>query len=250
MKWPRQILGTSTDALLSVLFPATCLLCRMPVESFRLGLVCGPCWSRVTPFNGQLCERCGYLFAASHPELERALCGACRRNLYPFDTARSYGSFEDPLREIIHQFKYHSHWGLARPLARLLAQAYETHRRVLHSDLAVPVPLHRARRRERGFNQALELASLLGKFCCLPVSSTTLIRHRPTRVQAGLSRRERRLNLKGAFSLTDPLAIRDRVVLLVDDVFTTGATVSECARILKGAGASRVNVLTIARVVP
>jgi ComF family protein len=153
------------------------------------------------------------------------------------------------LKEVIHQFKYRSHQSLAKPLAHLLLSVYRSNQENLSSDMMIPVPLHRSRERERGFNQALELSRKLSRFIRTPVVSGLLVRSRPTKVQAGLSRRERRLNLAGAFRLSRSGVVEDKRVLLVDDVFTTGATLNECAKILKRNGAQRVNVLTVARVI-
>ena len=237
------------DSLVSVLFPATCVVCQNPVESLGCGVVCRPCWQRVARLDGILCDRCGYAFASRNLPAGKVLCAACRRGYFHFDFARSCARLEDPLQAIIHQFKYGSHTSLARPLARLLhalwVQVYQD--RV--PDMIVPVPLHRARQRERGFNQAWLLARHLSRWTRVPLMDRVLVRFRSTPAQAGLSRKQRRRNIQGAFRVADRSAIRDRAVLLVDDVFTTGATLNECARMLRKQGADRVDVLTIARVV-
>jgi ComF family protein len=123
------------------------------------------------------------------------------------------------------------------------------HRDVLAADLIIPVPLHRGRERQRGFNQAFELSRHFTKLTGLPVGRHWLLRTRPTQVQAGLSRRERRLNMSGAFAVSKQAQLEGKALLLWDDVFTTGATLNECARILKQRGASAVSVLTVARVI-
>jgi ComF family protein len=169
--------------------------------------------------------------------------------LYWFDFARAAGPFREPLKEIIHQLKYRSHPSLARPLARRLAELYQLHFAHIRAELVIAVPLHRSRERERGFNQAFELARHFAGLVGVPVERGCLLRVRPTKVQAGLSRRERRLNLKGAFEVKRVAGIKGRNVVLVDDVFTTGATLNECARILKQGGAQSVNGLTVARVI-
>jgi len=196
-----------------------------------------------------VCTHCGYGFPSRSITSVKPLCGICRRSLFLFEFARAYAPFEEPFQEIIHQFKYRSHRSLAQPLSKLLLTVYQAHLEDCSSDLIVPVPLHKSRERERGFNQALELSKPLGKMANLPVFASTLARIRPTRVQAGLSRRERRMNINGAFDLLETKSVEGKIVLLVDDVFTTGATLNECARILKKNGAQRVNVLTLTRVV-
>ena len=237
------------DSLVSVLFPATCVVCQSPVETLGCGVVCRSCWQRVTRLDGILCDLCGYAFASRNLPDERVLCAACRRGYFHFDFARSYGRLEDPLQSIIHQFKYGSHPSLARPLARLLQALWAQGCRDRAPDLIVPVPLHKARRRERGFNQARLLARHLSRWTQVPLMERVLVRVRPTDAQAGLSRKQRRRNVQGAFRVVDRAAVRERAVLLVDDVFTTGATLNECARMLRKQGAHRVDVLTLARVV-
>ncbi|HVN82804.1 MAG TPA: ComF family protein, partial [Terriglobia bacterium] len=138
---------------------------------------------------------------------------------------------------------------LAQPLARLLFSVYCLHLQEFSSDMVAPVPLHRSRERERGFNQSLLLARYFSRLVDIPFHPRLLTRIRATQMQAGLSRRARRLNLAGAFLLPDKTEVAEKAVLLVDDVFTTGATVNECARLLRVSGARRVNVLTLARVI-
>jgi len=213
-----------------------------------LGVVCRPCWETVKPLQGELCSRCGYAFASQNIHSERPLCGGCRRGLFRFDFARAYCRYDDPLKEIIHQFKYHPHPGLAKPLARLLFLVYQSNFEEFSADLVLPVPMHKSREKERGFNQAYELSKYFSRLAQIPLQSKILFRINATRVQAGLSRRERRLNLVGSFQVSGRIGIKDKKVMLIDDVFTTGATVNECAKLLKQNGAQRVTVLTLARV--
>lgn len=203
----------------------------------------------MSPCRGLVCTRCGYGFPSTNIQSATPLCGGCRRSLFLFDFARAYSPFEDPLKEIIHQFKYRSHASLAKPLAGLLLSVYQANLKELSADLIIPVPLHKSRERERGFNQAFELARQFSRVARIPLPTELLVRTRPTKVQAGLSRRERRINLKGAFEVSRSGMIKDKTLLLIDDVFTTGATLNECAKILKEHGARRINVLTLARVI-
>jgi competence protein ComFC len=222
-------------------------LCQGIVGEFALGVVCQDCWNKVKAIEDPFCAVCGYPFVSKNIE-QGALCGSCRHQLFAFDFARSYSSFSDPLKEIIHQFKYGGHLSLARPLGRCLEAVYQSFPESFRSDVIIPVPLHKARERERGFNQAAELAKQLSRLTRIPFQSGWFVRARPTEVQAGLTRRQRRMNLKGAFQVSSSAVLANRSVLLLDDVFTTGATLNECATILKGSGCRLVNVLTIARV--
>ena len=166
-------------------------------------------------------------------------CGACRRGDHAFDFARSAFLFTDPMRGLLHHFKYSGRVSLARPLGRELRRQLEAEGFL--GSLALPVPLHRARERERGFNQAELLARHLG----LAVDCSLLQRRKNTPSQTGLSRSQRALNLSAAFEVRRK---PPDCVLVVDDVYTTGATLHEIAKTLKRAGSSRVEVLTVARV--
>ena len=143
------------DSLVSVLFPATCVVCQCPVEALGCGVVCRPCWQRVGQLDGFLCDLCGYAFASRNLPAGTMLCAACRRGFFSFDSPDPTARLEDPLQEIIHQFKYGSHPSLARPLARLLHALWVQDCRDLAPDMILPVPLHKARQRERGFNPSL-----------------------------------------------------------------------------------------------
>jgi ComF family protein len=149
----------------------------------------------------------------------------------------------NPLAAAIQDLKYRRHRAVASTFGRLLAAHYP----FTDDALLVPVPLHTSRLRTRGFNQALLLARALGRSRGLPVASRALARIRATTAQPGLSAADRRRNLRGAFVVRQPDAVRDRAVVLVDDVLTTGATADACARALRAAGAATVDVFTVGR---
>ena len=225
---------TLIDSILNLLFPVACVVCRSPVLERRWGAACPGCWSRLQPLGTPFCPQCG----EPAPAIE-GLCGRCRKGEYAFDFARSALLFTDALREIIHHLKYTGRVSLANPLGDILKTCLD--RESFAGEIIVPVPLHRARERQRGFNQAELLAARLGR----PVAARLIRRRKNTPSQTGLSRSERKRNLAGAFE------VRERVrgtLILVDDVYTTGSTMNEAARALKRAGAERVEVLTAARV--
>jgi len=207
------------------------------------------------PISDGLCSICGerlagpYAFSAEHAETR---CGLCRRLEPPYVKAAAYGSYESELRELIHLLKYERVQPAASVLGRMLAEAI-TDLRPLFADgtiMVVPVPLHLTKLRERGFNQSELIARAALKIMKddrLRLSSGTLARRRETQSQIGLSRHQRRENIRGAFAVTKPEEVSGREVLLVDDVLTTGTTVSECSRVLRRAGASKVYVATVAR---
>jgi ComF family protein len=183
-----------------------------------------------------------------------SLCGQCRLGEPEFDMARSYGLYTGNLRKAILQLKFHRREHLAIRLGALLARPFEA---LSASDSAIvaPVPLHPSRRRQRGFNQAELLARGLVRRLRrerrgLQFAASLLRRIRPTLPQVGLSLSARRENVSGVFSVARPELVRNRPVVLVDDVMTTGATLSACAAALKRAGASPVLALSLARATP
>lgn len=177
----------------------------------------------------------------------------CRRAEHPFHRALSYGSYDAALRELIHLLKYNAVRPAADVLGRMLAQPLSLVESALEQPVAllIPVPLYKSKRRQRGFNQAECIARAAlktrGVGQRLERASDLLLRVRDTHSQIGLTSHQRRQNLRGAFAVSPPNRVGGREVVLVDDVYTTGTTVSECARVLKRAGASRVWVVTVAR---
>jgi ComF family protein len=231
---------------LDLLLPASCSYCRNPVAGSGIPRFCSQCWSELAPVPGPVCPSCGRPFGSpeslSHsPEHE---CQACRTRPPHFDQALAAGLFEGPLREAIHVYKYRPVRALGKPLAAWMAQQV---RMTVRLDLAMPVPLHKKRLRHRGFNQALVLAHGISERFSVPLLFDNLTRLRSTRPQVELSGQERTENVKGAFGLVRPAEVREKRILMIDDVFTTGATMNECAKVLKDAGAASVTVLTLAR---
>jgi ComF family protein len=191
---------------------------------------------------------CGERILIAHSD---ALCGECRMGPPVFERAIAYGSYEGGLRDLIHLLKYDRVRPAAGVLGRMLAEVIQGFGSEFRFAVVIPVPLHRSKLRQRGFNQAEEIARAALKNLdrsCLTLASGALERRRPTDSQTGLTDHQRQQNVRGAFRVTSPEQIARQDVLLVDDVFTTGATVSECARVLRRAGADRVFVATIARV--
>jgi ComF family protein len=179
-------------------------------------------------------------------------CGLCQRLHPPYERAVAYGSYDGGLRDLIHLLKYQNVRPAAAILGRMLAETITGLGAILPAGeiTVVPVPLHARKRTQRGFNQSELIAHAALKQLNpvrFQISVSALIRRRETESQIGLTRHQRRENLRGAFKVADPTQILKRNVLLVDDVFTTGTTVSECANVLRRAGANRVYVATVAR---
>ena len=202
-----------------------------------------------------MCAVCGERLVSPHAYTNvhgEVRCGLCRRLEQPYVKAGAYGSYEGGLRDLIHMLKYEGVRPAANVLGRMLSEV------VIGLEpsfggatlLVVPVPLHSSKLHQRGFNQAEAVSRVALKLMNserYTLSSGALERVRPTQSQIGLSRHQRRENLRGAFRVTDSQQISGRDILLVDDVFTTGTTASECARILRRAGAAKVWVATVAR---
>jgi ComF family protein len=200
--------------------------------------------------QGILCRVCGEKLFSSFTEGEDgALCGICRRAGPQFRRAAAYGAYEGTLRELIHLFKYQGIRPAGKLLGRLLHQV-TAGMALPDSLIAVPVPLWAGKRHERGFNQAEAIARAFLRFktsSSIQLDTAILVRTRDTVSQTGLTRHQRRANVRGAFAVMKPEKIKGRSILIVDDVMTTGTTAGECARVLRRAGAEEVFVATVAR---
>ena len=253
-----KLVGAALGSMFAALFPSECRLCRVPLANFSRLPVCGECLAKITPITGSRCQLCGDpLTPGSLVFSPQTVCAACEHEPPAFARATSYGAYTSELRGLIHLLKYHQVRSASGVLSRLLVQAAEP---LLASPafgnseslLVLPVPLHAGKFRERGFNQAelITQAALreLGRISRrkLEFDTTVLLRRRATESQVGMSREQRRQNIRGAFSAAKE-QVAGREVLLIDDVMTTGSTVSECARVLRTAGAKTVYVLTVAR---
>jgi competence protein ComFC len=231
------------EALVSLFFPPHCASCGADTQ--RGVHVCADCTVRARPIERPFCQRCSEPFEGEiEGDFQCANCGG--RELH-FDCAVAPYLSRGIVREFIHRFKYDHERFLRRPLGDWLADALSDAR--LQNppfDAIVPVPLHPARLRERGFNQAALLAELLAERAAVPVFEC-LQRTRYTTTQTRLDRHERMENLRNAFRVRQSASVQSRHLLIVDDVFTTGSTVDECARVLRRAGAASVRVATVAR---
>ncbi len=219
---------------LNLFFPQRCLGCG------REGcLFCRSCGDSLTRISPPLCPRCG------RPQLNGTLCPGCVSRPAEIDGIRSPFRFEGVMREAIHQLKYRNLRALAAPLSRLMNDYLSAN--PIPGDVLVPVPLHRKRLRERGYNQSGLLARELGRLSRLPVADSCLVREIATPPQARTTNlEERQSNVANAFTCRDD-SLRGKQVLLIDDVATSGATLDACARALKAAGAASVWGLTLAR---
>lgn len=226
----------SAQSLLDLLFPPNCVVCKAPKQ-----WLCQNCYDKIAFIVPPICQRCGT--PVRDPS---SICGQCRHHPLQFmDGIRSASYFEDnPIRSAIHFLKYRNHKAVVMAPAKILAEAYQ--RFQLVADVIVPVPLHPARLRERGYNQSELLAGELSRLLGLLLNAKTLQRTRQTKSQMTLGSDERHRNVAGAFSCVDKDLTGQRI-LLIDDVCTTGSTLDSCAETLKQNGVASVWGLTLAK---
>ncbi|MDY6951466.1 MAG: ComF family protein [Thermodesulfobacteriota bacterium] len=257
----RALFQGFCKALVEAIFPSKCLICDAFDDWQPMGerdapdrlacltapYFCASCQSRMTGIASPFCSRCGLPFVSR--EGEDHPCSECLLERKSFRKARAFGVYEGSLMEAIHRFKYARRTSLSRPLSALTKDTFCRFWGPGAVDLLIPVPLHIKRLRERGFNQAYLLIrrwAKLEKIVCDPFS---LVRTRWTEPQTSLSRKERKKNMRHAFAVSHRERIEGQRILLVDDVYTTGSTANECARVLMEAGAEWVDLLTLARAV-
>lgn len=229
------------DGVLALFFPPRCHACRIARPSHPERQLCPHCLDQVAPYSGPYCRCCGRSLALGAGPAER-LCGDCLRTPPPFDSGRSLLCYGPPVSTLLHRLKFQGDTAAARVLAGLGSPG------PANCELIIPVPLHRSRLQTRGLNQSLVLARRFFPAERDKIVVDLLARPKKTIPQTGLDGNQRRRNLKGAFGVARPGMVRGRTVLVVDDVFTTGTTLAECARTLKMAGAAQVHVWTLARV--
>ncbi len=247
---PRTPSGPFFSAVTNLLFPPRCQVC----DRFCDTPLCSACAESFHRLRPPWCERCGKPFPA-HVKTP-PLCADCARERRPvLDRTRSLGLHIESLRDAVNAFKFGGRVRLAEPLGRLLAELLSRKAELslvdpAGLDLIVPVPLHPARRRWRGYDQAELLAAVLGEATGIGAAAGWLTRTRNTPPQVGRTRSAREQNVRGAFAVRGPSPVPEARVLLVDDVHTTGSTLRECARVLRRAGAQAVYAVTLSRAAP
>ncbi len=233
--------------ILSLVFPVHCALCMKPLEPGNALCLCDACWNELPRLRQPFCPKCGRPIQGRTMIPFATRCGECRLSLPRFGICRSAGLYEGGLTRCIHLFKYGGKRELARPLGILMAECAARELQGIAFDRLVPVPLHRTKLRARGFNQAAELAREMGARMGVSVAHRALMRIEERDSQSTLTRAARARNIKGAFAVGRREMVDGMHVLLIDDVFTTGATIEECVRVLLKGGARAVDVCTLAR---
>ncbi|HQZ94869.1 MAG TPA: double zinc ribbon domain-containing protein [Pyrinomonadaceae bacterium] len=235
------------NSLLSLIYPQQCRVCSNSVDDLNDGVSCKECWDNTRIFSGRemLCNKCGALLGEKAADVA-VRCLKC--DDYHFERALAAGVYENALAASIIEAKTSPH--LDHRIRSLIRGVTEREPGIFAAHLIIPVPLSKQRKIERGFNQAELIAIEIGRIIRKPVDTESLSRQINTRIhRAGMDQKARELTVKNAFTVLRPKLVADKNILLVDDVLTSGATTSSCARALKKHGSGTVNVFTLARAV-
>lgn len=224
------------EKCLGMLYPQTCCFCGQITKT----AICPKCHENITYIKDPRCKRCGKPLAIE----EQGLCYDCKHYKHFFDQGKSLWLHQGVVRKSIYQFKYHNKRIYAHAYGKELYRMYGHQIRLWEIDSIIPVPLHRKRRRKRGYNQAEVIANVLGKLSGIPVESKAVIRVRYTKPQKELNHEERKQNLEHAFAIKEGWKVPCNVLIL-DDIYTTGNTIDQIAKLLKEKGAKKVFFLTI-----
>jgi len=250
----RSTARGTLNSLSSVLFPADCRVCGLPLVGFTLLPVCDSCWNHLPAQAGLLCTCCGEALDWDLSAGGETKCRPCRAVPPDFTQAVAHGVYNGKLRTLLHLLKYDGMEGLAKPLGTLLAGPVLAMPDLPPEMVVVPVPLFGRKRRSRGFNQSERIARALVAVLRqrrpemqIKPGAALLVRQRATESQAGLTPHQRRDNVRGAFFVPNPETVRGRHILIIDDIYTTGATARACSTALIRAGAASVRVATVAR---
>ncbi len=232
--------------LLSLIFPLECRICKKTLEAGNLTYICSECFAKIRFIEGPRCLKCGRPLRP----FENRICKDCQKEKRYFKRIYSMGLYQGVLRETILLLKYQRLKALISPLGKLLLRYCQENLKMDDFDLILPVPLFRSKKKEREFNQAEAFARIIAKHYSLPLSQGNLLRIRDTRGMSNLNPEERRRNIKDAFLVSKKEEIKNKRILLIDDICTTTTTVAECSKILFTAEAREITVLTLARTIP
>ena len=228
-----------------IFFPSFCELCSSLLELPEEKIICQSCWEKMIPFTGSYCLCCGRFFEAG---VEPHLCPDCVQKRPPFSCHRSYGRYGGRLKDAILLYKYRKFQILGGDFARIVHRVLGKDENIWwKADFIIPVPLHPKRQKKRGFNQAQVIAQELARLSGVEIADDVLVKVKNAPPQTFLELEERAENVSGAFSVVNKRKIRRKVVILVDDVFTTGSTLNECSSVLKRSGVGEVRALTLAQ---
>jgi len=235
--------------IFDAVFSRECAVCASVLKKEE-SFVCGQCLSDVKIIRPPFCKKCGRPFI-SEETLKYSpdhLCAGCRGKRLSFHSVRAVGVYDGALRKLIHHYKFNGQRFLGEFLSGIMLENIREKFDSIDFDAVMSVPLHKKRLREREFDQSLLLSLNIGKNLDIPVITDNLIRNRYTRPQLELKKKERFQNVKQAFTVKRKEEIKGKQILLIDDVLTTGATIHECARVLKKKGAKSVDVLVLSMI--
>ncbi|MEF9426989.1 MAG: ComF family protein [Candidatus Mariimomonas ferrooxydans] len=224
------------NRMLRIFFPEFCPVCKKPSTDHYTAPICPDCWQKIQPYRGHICNKCGKPLV-----FDVTACGNCIKDEPVFKSARSFGIYEGSLKTAINIFKYHHIKRLAKPLSNIILRS-----ELPLVDVIIPVSLHKKRLRQKEFNQSALIAKNIAKALGIPMIVDCLIKIRDTIPQVGLSAKDRKKNIKNTFGLKKVNLIKGKNIMLVDDVYTTGATARECSKVLRKAGINDIYVITLA----
>jgi competence protein ComFC len=230
-------------SLLDFIFPPVCAICE---NELKIGeqFICGDCYLNIEFIESHFCHRCG-----APLERDRKTCRHCRGIKFHFEKVRAVATYVSPLSEMIHFLKYNRKTHIANRLGIFMGNVFQSDSELFSSDIIVPVPLHRARKRERGYNQSKLLAQVVSDISGKTLIDDSIIRKKATKSQTMLAVDERVENLRDAFAVVAPEKIKGKNIVIIDDVLTTGTTLEEMAKTLIREGAASVSCLVLARAI-
>ncbi|NLK98517.1 MAG: ComF family protein [Epulopiscium sp.] len=230
------------DLLLDLIYPPRCIFCTsiIPIQEERG--ICRVCKDTLPFIEGKVCQKCGKPIQDSK---ERTTCFDCVKNTPVYDKGWAVFIYEGMVKEAIYRFKYGGHKEYGKYLGKLMADRIRNQISEEGFDVIIPIPIHKNRKRKRGYNQAEELAKAISRELGIPMDVAILTRVKETKPQSGLSIMQRQNNLKKAFKIADTINLDQMKILLVDDIYTTGTTMNYCAGLLKERGAKKVCFLSL-----
>lgn len=236
----KEYIGYALD----LIYPSKtiCYSCGKTIKGEEKYSLCQNCYKSLSFISDYNCNKCSVPLRMIE---DGPYCESCKNTFYYFDKAIAVVSYQEDIKRLIYRFKYSNHTYLATTMAYMMSDKLEVEG--FKIDLIIPIPLYKGKQRERGFNQSDLLSKYISEKINIPINTNTLIRSKNTKVMHKLSKRERQENVKDAFKVVDKWVIKDKSILLVDDIFTTGSTVNICSKLLTESGAKSIIVLTFAR---
>ncbi|MFH1645458.1 MAG: ComF family protein [Candidatus Omnitrophota bacterium] len=239
----KQFLRNCYLIIINLIYPIKCQICGNTLEYYNLDHVCYECFNKIKIASGPFCLKCGIPISSE----KNMFCGECLTKKYNFQRAWQCCALEGAVQELIYKFKYQKKLFLKSVHSKIMYDFIKKHIDIRYIDALVPVPMKRSQIRKRGYNQAMELSKSLAKITKLPSYNNCIIKVKNTKQQMKLKKNERINNIKAAFAIKNREPLKNKNILLIDDVFTTGATTNECAKTLLSGGAKKVWVLALAR---